>query len=59
MIYSDINTTIVLIWEIWDNFEILQEWYSGIYANIYPQKVFQIKLKYHCSKPIELQKFLM
>ena len=32
----------------------------------YPQKVcnfhmyvFQIKLKYHCSKPIKLQKFLM
>ena len=22
-------------------------------------EVFQIKLKYHCSKPIKLQKFLM
>ena len=40
--------------------------YTIICLYYYPQKVcnfhmqvFQIKLKYHCSKPIKLQKFLM
>ena len=47
-----------------DIWHIYHEWYFEIYY--YPQKVcsfhtkvFQIKLKYHCSKSLKLQKFLM
>ena len=33
-------------------------YYLQTFRNFHKQ-VFQIKLKYHCSKPIKLQKFLM
>ena len=54
--------------EIWDNFEISRVvfvqnitclyYYPQMVCNFHMQ-VFQIKLKYPCSKPIKLQKFLM
>ena len=68
------NFTSRLASEIWDNFEISQEVFMPniTYKSCYylfillPKKVcnfhvkvFKIKLKYHCSKPIILQKFLM
>ena len=60
-----------IVVRIWDNFGISRVvFYAKYHVQImlpfvyttspnFHMKVFQIKLKYHCSKPIKLQKFLM
>ena len=56
----------ILKYHKWYLCEIPRTDHALICLYYYPQKVcnfhmnaFQIKLKYHCSKPIRLQKFLM
>ena len=41
------------------NHAIICLYYHSQYVCYFHMWVFQIKLKYHCSKPIKLQKFLM
>ena len=56
----------ILKYHEWYLCQISRTNHAIICLSYYPQKVcnfhmsvFQIKLKYHCSKPIKLQKFLM